>query len=167
MQHVSPETFIASMARAATGVSVVTTDGPAGRFGITVSAVSSVSADPPLVLACVNRKSPVAAAIAANGILCINLLADHQQAVADTFAGRPRDGAPYDFASVLWQIATTGAPAFAEAAATFDCVLDQAIEAGTHRIFIGRVVSAGAGVAAPLVYAARGCRRISALEVNA
>ena len=61
------EDFVAAMGLAATGVSVVTTDGPAGRFGLTVSAVSSVSAEPPLVLVCINRKSPAMAAVEAPG----------------------------------------------------------------------------------------------------
>ena len=52
------ETFIAAMGQAATGVTVVTTDGRAGRLGVTVSAMTSVSADPPLLLICVNRRSP-------------------------------------------------------------------------------------------------------------
>ena len=60
---VASQDFRAAMGLAATGVSVVTTDGPSGRFGLTVSAVSSVSADPPLVLICINRKSPAIAAL--------------------------------------------------------------------------------------------------------
>lgn len=47
--------FIMAMAAAATGVSVTTTEGSAGRFGLTVSAISSVSAEPPMLLACVNH----------------------------------------------------------------------------------------------------------------
>ena len=96
----STDRFIAAMGRLVTGVTIVTTDGPAGRFGITVSAFSSVSADPPLVLACVNRKSPVVAAVLANGVFCINVLADAHRHVADTFAGRNPEGRPYDLSLI-------------------------------------------------------------------
>src|SRR5436190_4986272 len=68
--HVMPERpeerraeFVDAMSRAATGVTVVTSDGIAGRFGQTVSAMCSVSADPPTLLVCINRKSPICDAI--------------------------------------------------------------------------------------------------------
>ena len=56
------DAFVEAMSRAVSGVSIVTTDGQAGRFGQTVSAMSSVSADPPLLLVCINRKSPTCTA---------------------------------------------------------------------------------------------------------
>jgi len=158
--------FVSAMAMAATGVSVVTTDGEAGRFGITVSAVSSVSAEPPMVLVCINRKSPAVAAIAANGRFGVNMLAGHQAGVARTFAGRPDEGAPYDFATHDWSSGATGLPCLAGAAARFECLIDSAIDAGTHRIYIGRVVSAEAGTLDPLVYAARDFRRPMPLDVK-
>jgi len=156
--------FVAAMAKAATGVSVVTTDGEAGRFGITVSAVSSVSAEPPMVLVCINRKSPAVAAIAANRRFAVNMLAGHQSGVARTFARRPDEGAPYDFARHDWSAGASGLPCLAGAAAAFECLLDDAIDAGTHRIFIGRVVAAAAGTLDPLVYTARDFRRPMPLE---
>jgi flavin reductase (DIM6/NTAB) family NADH-FMN oxidoreductase RutF len=139
----STDRFIVAMGRLVTGVTVVTTDGPAGRFGITVSAFSSVSADPPLVLACVNRKSPVVAAVLANGVFCINVLADAHRHVADTFAGRNSVGKSYDFDIGVWGAAVTGAPLLGDAAATFDCFLDSWQDAGSHRIFIGKVAYRG------------------------
>jgi flavin reductase (DIM6/NTAB) family NADH-FMN oxidoreductase RutF len=156
--------FIAAMGRAATGVSVVTTAGPAGRFGVTVSAVSSVSADPPMVLACINRRSPIGSAIARNGVLCINVLADRQRHIADVFAGRPVLGGPYDFGCADWLSGSTGAPVLAGAAAAFDCEMEIAYDAGSHRIFIGRVALAIGGEGDPLVYAMRRYRRIAELD---
>jgi flavin reductase (DIM6/NTAB) family NADH-FMN oxidoreductase RutF len=163
-QCASPADFVAAMARAATGVSVVTTDGTAGRFGITVSAVSSVSAEAPMVLVCINRKSPAVAAIAVNGRFAVNMLAGHQADIARTFAGRPDRGAPYDFSAHDWSQGAAGLPCLAQAAAVFECEVDSGIDAGTHRIFIGQVVSAAAGAIDPLVYAARDFRRPMPLE---
>ena len=160
----SPARFIAAMGRAVTGVTIVTTDGRAGRFGITVSAFSSVSAEPPLVLACVNRKSPVAEAVLVNRVLCINVLADAHRHVADTFAGRGAEGRSYDFGIGTWGTAVTGAPVLHESLATFDCFLETWHDAGTHRILIARVAAAGHAEARPLAYAQRSYRRVVALD---
>jgi flavin reductase (DIM6/NTAB) family NADH-FMN oxidoreductase RutF len=160
----SPERFIAAMGRAVTGVTIVATGGPAGKLGITVSAFSSVSAEPPLVLACVNRKSPVVDAVLANGVFCINVLADAHRHVADTFAGRSPNGRPYDFAVDDWGTAVTGAPVLKGSLATFDCFLDSWHDAGSHRILIGKVAAAGHADALPLAYALRSYRRVVSLE---
>ena len=117
---VKREDFVNAMSSAVTGVNVITTDGPSGRFGITVSAMSSVSADPPMVLACINRRSPVCHAVRANQAFCVNVLSTRQRHVADTFAGRPTFGQPYDFADAVWKVGTTGAPRLVDATSVFD-----------------------------------------------
>lgn len=164
--HESADRFLAAMRLAATGVSVVTTDGPGGRFGVTVSAVSSVSAEPPLVLACINRKSPALAAIECNGVMAVSLLAEHQHRIAETFAGRPRVGAPYDFGCAEWSFGRTGSPFLADSAAVFDCDVMAFHDAGSHRIILGRVVEARGGDASPLVYSRRDYRRITDLGTS-
>jgi len=156
------EAFVAAMARAATGISVVTTDGPAGRFALTVSAVSSVSADPPMVLACVNRKSPLSDSATANGVFCINLLATRHEEVSNVFAGRPDAGPAFDFGCADWTEGLTGAPVLADALASFECRLADWHDAGSHRILIGTVMAARQGEGDPLVYAGRGYRHIAA-----
>lgn len=161
MAPVAALDFVGAMGLAATGVSVVTTDGPAGRMGLTVSAVSSVSADPPLVLICVNRKSPAVAAIDGNGAFAVNLLAVHHQSYAETFAGRPREGKPFDFGNHEWREGETGLPLVKEATASFECDTHETVDAGTHRIFIGRVVAAHKGQSDPLIYCNRAFRRIA------
>ncbi|MDX1488032.1 MAG: flavin reductase family protein [Acidiferrobacterales bacterium] len=149
------EDFVNAMSGAVTGVNVVTTDGPAGRFGITVSAMSSVSADPPMVLACINRRSPACEAVRVNGVFCINVLSARQRHVADTFAGRLPSGKPYDFANAIWTQDTTGVPRLVDATSAFDCVLERAYDVGSHTIFVGRVVAARGGSESPLLYTER------------
>ncbi len=163
---VRAEHFTAAMGLAATGVSVVTTDGPHGRFGLTVSAVSSVSADPPLVLCCINRKSPAVAAVEGNGVFAVNLLSASHRAYAETFSGRPREGRPFDFSNHDWRDGELGLPLVTDATAIFECELHDRIDAGTHRIFIGRVVAAHSGAADPLVYCNRAFGRIIHHEGN-
>lgn len=163
---VAAKDFVNAMGLAATGVSVVTTDGPGGRFGLTVSAVSSVSADPPLVLICINRRSPAVAALDDNGSFAVNLLAAHNRSYAETFSGRPREGKPFDFANHDWHDGETGLPLVKDATAAFECDTHSSIDAGTHRIYIGRVVAAHKGDADPLVYCNRAFRRITDHEGN-
>jgi flavin reductase len=157
---VAAQDFVSAMGLAATGVSVVTTDGPGGRIGLTVSAVSSVSADPPLLLICINRKSPAVAALDANGTFAVNLLAAHNLDYAETFAGRPRAGRPFDFTGHDWTEGATGLPLVTDATAAFECETHSSVDAGTHRIYIGRVFATRCGSAEPLVYCNRAFRRI-------
>ncbi len=149
------EDFVNAMSGVVTGVNVITTDGSAGRFGITVSAVSSVSADPPMVLACINRRSPACNAVRVNEGFCVNVLSARQRHVADTFAGRPPHGKPYDFDNTIWKQGRTGVPRLVDATSTFECVLDTTYDSGSHTIFIGRVVVASEGSGRPLLYTDR------------
>ena len=144
--------FLHAMGRAVTGVQVVTTSGLSGRFAVTISAMSSVSADPPLLLVCINQKSPVCQAILANQIFCINVLSADQTHVSDTFSGRIRDGRPYDFGCAEWTMPSPGCPRLTGAVASFDCLLWEAHEAGSHVVFIGRTLSASDSDRKPLLY---------------
>lgn len=152
--------FVEGMRGAVTGVNIVTTDGAAGRFGITVSAFSSVSAEPPMVLVCINRSSPVSDALAANQCFAVNVLSTSQQSLADTFAGSPDSSTPYDFGAARWNASTTGAPVLSGAVAGFDCALATTVDVGTHRIFIGRVVDVATATKSPLLYSNRRYGRV-------
>lgn len=152
--------FIQAMRGTATGVNVVTTDGPAGRFGLTVSAFSSVSAEPPTVLVCINRSSPARSAVRENGAFCINVLSTAQRPLADTFAGNASGGEPYSFESGSWTRSRTGSPILDDSVASFDCTLQSSIDAGTHTIFIGAVRAVGYNKSSPLLYTDRAYRRV-------
>lgn len=147
--------FTDAMAQAATGVGIVTTDGPAGRFGITVSSMASVSADPPLVLACIRAGSPVAAAIVANGCLALNLLEEGQAALADCFAGRPGPAPAFDFDDADWSLAGGPAPLLEGAVAVFSCRLHTVHQAGSHLVVIGLVLAVRHRAGTPLLHVNR------------
>ena len=133
--------FIEGMSKAACSVYVVTTDGIAGRRGVTVSAVSSVSADTPkpTLLTCVHHLSPAAAAIRTNRTFCVNLLSDDQTEVSNAFAGRTeaKDEAKFDCAA--WAKGETGSPMLVDALSSFDCIVQHEISCGSHHIFVGEV----------------------------
>jgi flavin reductase len=158
------ERFIEGMRQAATGVTVVTTDGPAGRQGATVSAMCSVSADPASLLVCIYGQGRTARAIAENGTFCVNLLAEPHRPLAELFAGRA-DSEP--FAASSWAALETGSPVLCDAAAAFDCRLAEVFEHGTHGIFVGSVVEVMVGRGMPLVYADRNFCRTLPLAANA
>ncbi len=154
-ESVDVDTFVQAMRVQAAAVNLVTSNGVAGRTGVTVSAMTSVSAEPPLLLACVNRRSPSVAIIRQNGVFCINALSAEQSGLADTFAGRPTNGQPFDFNAADWTLITTVAPALVNAVANLDCVIHDIVEAGSHTIIIGRVVGAAYRNVKPLVYCDR------------
>ncbi|MCY4291179.1 MAG: flavin reductase family protein, partial [Roseovarius sp.] len=81
------DAFISAMRRVAATVTVVTTDGPAGRMGATVSAFTSLSADPPSVLVCLKANSRIARSVTDNGSFCVNILPEDGEDMAKQFAG--------------------------------------------------------------------------------
>lgn len=148
--------FLEGMSHAAATVSIVTTDGPAGRAGVTVSAMCSVTADSPTLLVCVHHKSPACEAIRENGVFCVNLLRDDQALISDTFAGRLETPGGDKFACADWSQLATGAPALSRPLVAFDCRLAQHVSRGTHVIFIGEVADAVVhGTGSALIYANR------------
>jgi flavin reductase (DIM6/NTAB) family NADH-FMN oxidoreductase RutF len=150
--------FLLGMSQAAATVSVVTTDGAAGRHGVTVSAMVSVSADTPqpTLLVCIHQKSAVAAALLRNGVFCVNVLRDDQAHISDNFAGRSgvRGEARFDCAD--WTTQVTGAPRVVDSLVAFDCKVTASDRVGSHFVVFGSVQDifvAGGGV--PLIYANR------------
>lgn len=164
--HENTDAFVSAMSGAVTQVSIVTTDGVAGRFGVTISAFASVSAEPPLVLVCINKRSPAVDGIEENGCFCVNLLKNDQSEVANCFAGRAQEGENYSFECANWQNSTTGSPTLTGAAANFDCTVETAYDAGTHRIFIGRVLEATATQNTPLAFSQRAYQTLQPLQLN-
>ena len=138
------QSFLQGMAQAASSVTLVTTDGPAGRAGLTVSAMCSVTADDPALLVCINRSSRAGDTIARNRVFCVHLLRDDQSHLSDLFAGRL--GAEADrFATARWTRLASGAPVLEDHLAAFDCRLVKEDAWGSHRLFIGEVLQTGLG----------------------
>lgn len=132
--------FREAMSRIAAAVHVVTTDGPAGRMGATVSAFCSVSDDPPTVLVCVNRTTRIHAAILTNRVFCVNTLSEGHESVSDAFAGRGQLDMDERFRRTTWTPLATGCPALDDARLNVDCEIFSVSEVGTHSVIIGTVV---------------------------
>jgi flavin reductase len=137
--HLDPARFREAMSRVCAAVHIVTTDGPAGLGGITATAVTSISAEPPLVLFCIYKASPSAERMISNGVFCINTLAPQDEALADVFAGRTNLHLAERFSSRPWTRLETGSPVLTSAAAVFDCRIVEVKSVATHFIVIGAV----------------------------
>jgi flavin reductase len=133
----SPADFRSAMSLLAAAVNIVTTDGPAGRAGMTATAVCSVSDQPPTVLVCVNRAAQTHPVLVDNGVLCVNVLTTSQQGLANLFGSRV--GNEERFAAAQWQTLATGAPALDGALVNLDAQIVQRHEVGTHSVFIAEV----------------------------
>lgn len=146
------EEYRKAMSRAATGVNVVTTNGVGGSVGLTVSAMCSLSLDPPSLLVCIYQDSPARFAIEQNRCFAVNVLAQDQQEIALCFAGQVRELRDDRFAIAKWYPLLTGSWGLPEAVAIFDCLVDRQYEYGTHCIFIGTVQECRVRDTAPAVH---------------
>jgi flavin reductase (DIM6/NTAB) family NADH-FMN oxidoreductase RutF len=141
--------FRQAMRRFPTGVTIVTTLLEGKPKGFTANAVTSVSAEPPTILICVNRQSRTHPLISQAGRFCINLLRLDQRELAERFANRE---AADPFATMAYSTSATGAPILEGVLAYLDCELAEEYSAGTHTIFIGAVLACGVADGSPLGY---------------
>jgi flavin reductase (DIM6/NTAB) family NADH-FMN oxidoreductase RutF len=148
---VERELFLEIMASFPSGVGVVATlDGDEPR-GLTTTALSSVSADPPLLLVCVDVTSRTLPTLLARRGFVVNFLRSGRDELARLFASK----AEHKFDGVPWRPSPGGLPVLHEdAVAWAECTTEREIEAGDHLILVGRV-EAGAALRpdeAPLLY---------------
>lgn len=148
------------MRRLAAGVSAVTTELGGERFGLLSTAVTSVSADPDVLLVSVNRAASSHDIIRAAGKFCVNVLHAEDEDLAMRF-GTPKLR-HLRFEGRDWTSLATGAPVLVGALVSFDCELLREVEIATHTLFLGRVVAVQAERAdiAPLVYLDGGYREL-------
>jgi flavin reductase (DIM6/NTAB) family NADH-FMN oxidoreductase RutF len=145
----------------ASGVTVVTTAHEGRLRGMTVSAFSSVSLEPPLVMISLAHEAATREMIADSGVFAVNILSDDQEFLSERFAAR----APIvneKFEGVPYEVAATGSPILPDSIAWYDCRMEATHDGGDHIIIIGRVVAIGFGDEArqPLVYYANQYARL-------
>jgi flavin reductase (DIM6/NTAB) family NADH-FMN oxidoreductase RutF len=143
------------MRRHPVGVTVVTSIRGGEPRGLTLSAFTSVSVDPPMVLVCVNREARSYLYISESRVFCVNLLAAGQRELAQRFASGLRER---QFEGVSYRSDTTGAPVIEGSIGHFDCEVAGEHHAGSHSIFIGRVLACESRPGNPLGYYGGGFR---------
>lgn len=147
---VSAEAFKDALRRWPSGVTIVTSRAGDRIHGMTVSAFSSVSLDPPLVLVCADKTSITHQLIAEAGIFAVNVLSAGQEALSNRFASKKDEHRRFE--GVPWKSAVTGAPILDGVLVSLDCRVTAAHDAGDHVIYVGGVESVELRDAEPLVY---------------
>lgn len=137
---VSTAEFRAAMSSVASSVSVVTARRGDEMVGRTVTAVLSLSANPPSVLISIDIVSRLADFIAKSGGFSMAVLAEDQSEIADAFAGKVPHDARFDLGK--WSRWPSGQPLLAGAVTAIDCEVIGSIETGTHVLFAGAIIEA-------------------------
>lgn len=132
-----PRSFRKALGCFATGVTVVTTLHPdsGAPAGVTVSAFSSLSLEPPLVLFCLGLNTSSLASFKTYGHFAINVLSETQRDLSIRFASRSED----KWKGVTWEKGASGVPLLPGCIATLECKLVNTMEGGDHLIFVGEV----------------------------
>ena len=137
----TPQDFREAMRAVVGNCSVITTGLGDAATGLVVTSAISLSAEPPLLLACVNRSSSSWPVLKESRFFGWSSLGAAHQGVAERFSGLGglRGLARFDGAD--WETATTGARLLVGAPVAFDCAVDEMIDRATHSILIGRVLA--------------------------
>jgi 4-nitrophenol 2-monooxygenase / 4-nitrocatechol 4-monooxygenase, reductase component len=170
--HVDGAAFRAAIGHFMSGVVVLTAADPEAEgsqqlHGMTVSAIASLSLEPPMLLACLNASSRTCAAVSRSGAFCVNVLAEEQQHLAAHF-GRPSTDGRHRFEGVGWHPGLGGVPVLDDALAVIECqVADEVAGGRTHRVFLAEAVGASGREGAPLAYFRGGFGRVELAQDSA
>jgi len=141
--------FRSAMRALASAVSIVSTTHDGQRFGMTATAVASMSMSPPSLLVCVNQAASLHAPLLASGAFCVNILHAWQSALAQAFGSKQVDR----FAHGTWLLDDRAMPYLADAQASIFCDVDDIHAYGSHTVVIGKVYRVGVcGPVHPLLY---------------
>ena len=150
---IDAKAFWRALGQRAIGSTIVTArsaDGPAGFLGLSAS---HISADPPLMLASIDRRTSALQTVLAARHFAVNFLPSDASEIADLFGGKGTLKGADRFNIGRWQTLTTGAPVLATALGAMDCTLEDTIERGGICIVIGRVVDVLVGSGgSPLIH---------------
>jgi flavin reductase (DIM6/NTAB) family NADH-FMN oxidoreductase RutF len=152
-----PSTFRATLGRFASGITIITAHDAGGRdVGMTVSAFSSLSLTPPLVLVCIDNGASVAPVLEHCESFGVNILGDNQEELSRRFAERELDR----FEGVAVSRGALGVALLDGALASLECRVTAREPAGDHTILIGEVQAASVCEGHPLLYYRGGYRRL-------
>jgi flavin reductase (DIM6/NTAB) family NADH-FMN oxidoreductase RutF len=136
-QPVEAGQFKAGMRTLAGAVNIITTAHGGHRYGMTATAVCSVSAEPPTVLACINKLAITHGAVVKARTFCVNVLRADDWELSTTFSGA--QSGEGRFKSGNWTRLATGSPVLIDALVCFDCRVVKKLAHGTHTIVLGQV----------------------------
>jgi flavin reductase (DIM6/NTAB) family NADH-FMN oxidoreductase RutF len=142
--------FKAAMRRLASGVGLITTVSGGRRFGMTATALCSLSIDPPALAICINQGASMYGHLVARGAFCVNLLREDQSDLCRSFSAAPSE-ARFGFGS--WHEDEDEMPYLRDSQASIFCRVGPAMSFASHTMFVGEVIKIIVDDAiAPLVY---------------
>lgn len=154
MQSSIQENLKAFMRMFPQGVTVVTTILNGTPGGITVSAFTSISLNPPLIMIAISKDSTFHDVLMKTKTFAVNLLGKNDKEISERFAGKYGDD---KFSNVRYKIGKFGAPVLEDALAVMECSIWRTYDGGDHTIFIGEVLNVRINKQdLPLVYYNRG-----------
>ena len=146
---ITKDEFRAALGNFASGVTVVTTkDANDNLHGLTVSAFSSVSMNPPLILICIQKSTPSHYAFEESKVFVVNILSDSQKEISNQFAFKHED----KFAGINYNLSENGLPVLEDCLVNLECSLKHSYDGGDHTIFVGHIENAIINEGNPLVY---------------
>jgi len=149
---ITGDQFRLGMRSLAGAVCIITSAHAGHRYGMTATAVCSVSVEPPTVLVCVNKNASTHDAIDKSGVYCVNVLRADDAELSNVFSGAQQGEAR--FKAGAWTRLATGSPVLLESLVSFDCRMVRRVAHGSHSIFLGQVDQILFGKKGrPLVYA--------------
>ena len=141
--------FRRALGHFAAGVTVVTSRFDDGVItGITVTAFSSLSLEPPLVLVCIDKRAKIHDRLQAGGNFAVNLLRDDQELVSRRFASSQGD----QFQEIGYSLGMSGAPVLEDVIAAVECRIVNLLDGGDHTIVVGEVEATHVREGKPLLY---------------
>ena len=141
--------FRQALGHFASAVTVVTAKLKSGHLaGVTVTAFSSLSLEPPLVLICIDRRARIHDHLAVDGYFAVNILAEDQETVSRRFASSEPD----PFREIGYTEGASGAPLIHDAVAAIECKIVDLLPGGDHTIIVGEVEAAKIHEGKPLMY---------------
>ncbi|MDP2903289.1 MAG: flavin reductase family protein [Methylovulum sp.] len=158
---VSADEFKQALQLWATGVSVVTTHSEKwGPQGMTVSAFSSLSVEPPQILVCINDRADTLQGIDESKCFVVNVLNKDQQEISNQFAGGCNQ--QQRFENTAWQAGINGAPVLTDSLMSLECKVVEKVRAGTHWIIIGEIQVCVCRSGEPILYYCGAYRHLEA-----
>jgi flavin reductase (DIM6/NTAB) family NADH-FMN oxidoreductase RutF len=126
--------FKSAMRRLASGVAIITTSYEGRRYGMTATALMSLSMDPPSLAVGINRSATMYRPLLERRAFCVNLLHESHGELCASFSAQPADER---FRSGDWFDDEDRLPCLTDSEASISCKLGPALIFGSHTIFVG------------------------------
>jgi len=131
------QSFRGAMRRLPSGVGIIATNDGQRWYGMTATAITSVSMDPPSLMVGINRSASIHDPLHESGVFSVNILRRDHAEIGQAFATLP---SAERFSVGEWELTALGCPRLVGAQAVILCRIATAVTYGTHSLVIGEVL---------------------------